>query len=157
MASSRLQSVMNMFRIHFDLDDLTPEQKKQSSLRVAQVLKKVLGNDRLDEATKERAQGWVKRAAEDPRIRKMLRESSEADMEAFFQLPDQQQHDVVAGIPKPAFSRLIDCLKDMQPTLSLETMALLETRLSRPPRTFGWSDVIWLAIALMIALMIIGS
>jgi hypothetical protein len=157
VANFRLQSLMGMLRLHLDLEDLTPEQKKLSSLRVAKVLQKILDNDRVKEDVKERAKSWVHRTAADPQVRKMFRESSESDIEAFFQLPEPQQDDVVVGIPTPAFSRLVQYLKAMQPTLSPESMALIETRFARTQRKFGWSDMIWILIVLIITGMLMSA
>ena len=148
MAEGRIQSLMNMVRVHLNLEDLTPDQKKQSSLRVAKVLDKVLRSDRLDEATKERAKQWHKQAVVDPQINRMFRESSESDIEAFFQLPEEQQLNEVARVPKPAFTQMIHFFK-MYPAVSW--MPLLPRR-----HSFGWPDLVWVGVAIMVISVVMG-
>jgi hypothetical protein len=146
MADSKLQSLMNMVRIHLDWNDLTPEQRRLSSLRVAKVLQKLLDSDRSsEEEVKERAKVWVRRAAYDPQVRKMFRESSEADVEAFFRLPEQQQWDIVAGVPKPVFTQLLECMR----AYSIPQWEVLR----RQRHSFGWSDLVWIGI--MVAVIVI--
>jgi len=141
----------------FQLGSKDDVSKKDDRLRVAAVLQKVLKADRVDEETKERAKDWVSRMVNDPIARRMFRESSDASIEAFFLMEPDQQQAFYKTIPAPMVNLIYQWLKELQPTLSPETMALLETRWRRAPRTFNWADIVWLAIALMIALMIIRA
>lgn len=100
------------FRVHFDLGDLTPDKKKDDPLKVAKVLEKVLKNDRLDEEAKERARQWVARAANDPMIRRMFRESSEPGMESFLSLAQADQQNIIVGIKKPVFTQFVEFMKN---------------------------------------------
>lgn len=141
----------------FQLGSKDDSTKKDDRLRVAAVLQKVLKNDRVSDETKGRAKDWVARMVSDPIVRRMFRESSDASIEAFLLMEPEQQQAFYKTIPAPMLTQMYQWFKELQPTLSPDTMALLEARLHRTPRTFGWGDIVWLGIALIIALMIIRA
>ena len=124
---------------------------------MAKVLEKVLRNDRVDEETKERAKAWVQQAAKDPTIRKMFREATEPGIESFLMLPEQQQLDTAAGAPQSMLTQAIKYLKDVQLTLRPEDLTRIEARLTPAPRTFGWVDVVWMLVVLLIVGMAIKA
>ena len=45
----------------------------------------------------------------------MFRESSEADIEAFFKLPEEQQADIIAGVPKSPLTQAIQFMSETFP------------------------------------------
>jgi hypothetical protein len=152
-------NLFNAIRFHWQLNPHDDKGgKKEDQLRVAGVLKKVLDKHGLDEETKARARWWCAQRASDPQVRQMFLNSTDASIEAFLLLPEEQQKSELKTVPIPMLNKIFQMVKNLQPTLSLDTLTLLEQRFgAQRRRQWRWLDLVWLLIALLIAIMVINA
>lgn len=152
-------NLFNAVRFHWQINPNDDKgSKKEDQLRVAAVLKKVLEKHGLDEETKARARWWAAQRQHNPQVRQMFLNSTDAGIEAFLLLPDEQQKSELANVPMPTLNKIFQMLKDLQPTHSPDTLTLLEQRFgAQRRRQWRWMDLVWLLIALIIAIMVINA